>query len=274
MLNFIITLLLICSVNTVFANSEPIEEYSNQLQELMTDLQERDVPQEWFLSNLERDNFTFYPRVEHFFNNMAENRVRRGEISVLDYKNFFGIEEKIRKGLIFIEEHYDILSEVQKINGIDFELVVSILGMETNFAQERQRGNFYVFDTLVSQYILLSNRRRFAVNELSALYRFSEKIDKDIDYFIGSFAGASGWGQFIPTSLEYYFKSIDGVDKNTDIFSIEDTLVSIDNYLALHRLNKNTMDSHEHRYNAVYAYNHSDAYVQAVLYMYKQLKKR
>jgi len=269
--------MIMCLSGSLWASDmelKPIAEtYRDDLEELSLHLSEKGVPEEWFSSNINRDSFTFYPQIESYFSNMAENRVNRGEIDLKDYKQHFGVDLKIRKGIRFIEEHQEILTKVQQKNGIDYELIVAILGMETNFGEQRQRGNFYVFDTLVSQYLLLPRRQSFAVNELAALYTFSQITQKEIDYFIGSFAGASGWGQFIPTSLVAYFVSADGKDENIDIFSIEDTVFSIENYLAAHRLNGDTINYPETRRKAVFAYNRSEAYVKAVLYMYEEFKK-
>lgn len=248
-------------------------EYGSKLTELANRLEERGIHKEWFWEQVERDNFTFYANMENYFFNMTEHRFDRGEIDLSDYKQHFGVERKIRLGRTFIAEHQDLLREIQARNGIEYELVVAIIGMETNFAEQRQRGNFYVFDSLVSQYLLLPRRENFAVNQLVALNLFMERIGRDTDYFIGSFAGASGWAQFIPVSLNSFFISYDGIDENIDIYSIEDNLVSIENYLYQHGLREDTIQSERNRRNAVFSYNRNEAYVQAVLYIYEELKK-
>ena len=250
-----------------------LAEHGAKLAELCGRLVERGVSKDWFWENFVRDTFRFHPNMPNYFTNMVEHRVARGEITVTDYKEHFGVERKIRLGRTFIENNLDLLLQIEARNGIHYEIVVAILGMETNFAQERQRGNFYVFDSLVSQYLLVPRRENYAVNQLVALNTFMEKTGRDTDYFIGSFAGASGWGQFIPASLNSFFVSFDGEDENIDIFSIEDNLASIENYLFQHGLRGETMSSESNRRNAVFAYNRSDAYVQAVLYIYEELRK-
>jgi len=245
-----------------------------KLAELAERLESRGLPDDWFWENFVRDGFRFHASMENYFTNMTEHRYDRGEIDLMDYKKHFGVERKIELGCSFIERHRDLLQQIEERNGIDYEIVVAILGMETNFAEQRQRGNFNVFDALVSQYLLVPRRENFAVNQLVGLHTFMEKTGHEIDYFVGSFAGASGWGQFIPTSLNSFFVSFDGDDTHIDIFSIEDNLASIENYLYQHGLNRSTMDSEKNRRNAVFAYNRNDAYVQAVLYIYEELKKR
>jgi len=276
LLRVILLLLLLLSITILSGlevTGEFFVEFAPKLTELSNRLEERGVPKEWFWEQIERDNFQFYSNMENFFLNMMEHRFDRGEIDLTDYKQHFGVERKIRLGRTFIEEHQELLNQIQERNGIDFELIVAIIGMETNFAEQRQRGNFYVFDSLVSQFLLIPRRENFAVNQIFELYIFMDKIGRDTDYFIGSFAGASGWAQFIPSSFNSFFISFEGNDELIDIYSIEDNLASIENYLFKHGLRESTIGSEQHRRNAVFAYNRNNAYVQAVLYIYEELKK-
>jgi membrane-bound lytic murein transglycosylase B len=151
---------------------------------------------------------------------------------------------------------------------------MAILAIESDYANPRFRGSFYTFPTLVSQYVLIPRRQRFAVNQLVALYQFSEKTENDVYHFVGSYAGAAGWAQFIPTSMVAYFIPASGDFTDVDIYSIEDCIFSIGNYLKMHGLNERTMDSYKARYDAVFAYNRSDAYVKAVLYMYEKMREQ
>jgi hypothetical protein len=268
----IFTLLLADNLSCMEKKQDFITIQSNKLTELANRLEERDVPQEWFWQQVQRENFQFYEKMDELFTNLIEHRYSRGEIDLDDYKNHFNVQRRAETGKRFIKEHQHLLDSVQARNGIDYELIVAILGMETNFAQQRNRGNYYVFDALVSQYLLIPRRESFAVNQLASLYNFIEKTELDVDYFVGSFAGASGWAQFIPTSLDSFFISADGNNRNIDIFSIEDTLVSIENYLLKHGLKKATMSSESHLHRAIFAYNRSEAYVQAVLHLYREMK--
>ena len=270
-----IALVMLCLSSSLLVSTEIDfrDKYAQDIDNLKEILIERGVSIEWIYENLLDSSFQIYENIETYFTNLPEHRVDRGEMSVLDYKQRFDVDRRAERGLSFIEEHRGILDRLQQKNGIDYELVVAILGIETNFASQRHRGSFIVFDSLVSQYVLIPRRQRFAVNQLVALYEFSKLTNRERSYFTGSFAGATGWGQFIPTSLIAYFISSDGIAENTDIFSIEDTLFSIDNYLFLHNLNNQTMKSEKHLREAVFAYNRSNAYVEAVLYIYHELKK-
>ena len=250
------------------------EEYWDLIEELNQKLIERGVPDTWLSNNLNNDNFKIYHSVVRHFTAMPEHQVKRGERDQNWYMRHFGVEAKIKKGADFRKTHLKTLEAAEKRHGIHYELLMAIMAIESDYANPRWRGNFYTFGTLVSQYLLLPRRQRFAVNELKALYDFSEKTNNDVYHFIGSFAGAAGWGQFIPTSMRSFF--IDSNDNNydVDIYSIEDTIHSISNYLNKHGLSGRNINDYKARYNAVYAYNHSDAYVKAVLYIYDKLHEQ
>ena len=205
---------------------------------------------------------------------MAENRVSRKEKNFEWYKAHMGLDIKIKNAIPFIEKYIQILDEAEKKHGIHLELITAILGIETSYATNNKNlGNFIIFSTLVSQYIFMPKRRNWAVRELASLYEFSNKINKSVYYFIGSFAGACGWAQFIPTSLLKFFIDTENNDTNIDIYAVDDTIMSIENYLYNQGLNNDNINLLKSRYYAIYRYNPSDAYVQAVLYIYDELIK-
>jgi membrane-bound lytic murein transglycosylase B len=250
------------------------EDKINLIEEIDNKLNEAGITDSWFLDNVKNSTFKLYPQMEKYFNNMAESKVERKEVDFEWYKNHFGLDEKITNGKIFINNNLELLQKIENRNGIDKNLIVSIIGLETNYAEKTQLGNFYVFNSLISQYIFNKNRKKFAVNQLFYLYKFSTKINKKVDYFIGSFAGACGWAQFIPFSLSYFFIDTNGIDKDTDIYAVDDCLTSIENYLFLNGLNKENINDEKELYKAIYSYNHSDPYVKAILYVYYGLKEK
>ena len=247
------------------------DNYKDKISELRSKVVAKGVPEKWFNDNLSHSKFKLHTNIAKYFNNLAEHKVSRNEKDIDWYYRWFGVEAKIKKANTFIDKHKESLLAAEKKNGIHYELIVAIIGMETNYAEKKQKGNFYVFNSLVSQY-LFTDRKRFSVNELAALYEFSKKSEKPTYYYIGSFAGACGWGQFIPTSLKAYFIDSHDKDSDIDVFSVDDTIFSIENYLHNHGLNAGTIDKEKKRYYAVHAYNHSDAYVKASLKIYESLR--
>lgn len=253
--------------------SEIPEDYNPQINELNEVLIQNGIPQNWLIDNINNNKFTIYYKIKDYFNNMAENKVKRNEVTFEWYKKHFHADLKVAEGINFIKNNQKVLEKIENKNGIHYELVTAILAMESNYAHPKYKGKFYTFPALVSQYLLIPRRKKFSSNELIALYKFCIKTNKETYHFIGSFAGACGWAQFIPSSLLAYFVDYNERDYDIDIYSIEDNLASIANYLYNHKLNRATINYEKNRYNAVYAYNRSDAYVKTVLYIYDNLKK-
>jgi len=247
------------------------DEYLELIQELNFKLTERGVPHDWLAQNINHPEFKVYHSLVKYFTTMPEHQVSRGERDQDWYMKSFGVEEKVRKGSAFRATHLKALQDAEKKYGIHYEMMMAIMAIESDYANPRYKGNFYAFPSLVSQYLLLPKRQRFATNELKALYDFSKKTSKEPYHFIGSFAGAVGWGQFIPTSLNAFFVDANGEFTDVDIFAIDDTIHSIAHYLTKSGLNSKNMDVYKSRYNAVFKYNNSDAYVKAVLYIYDKL---
>jgi len=264
----ILSLLLLCIHMNALQQS-----FAEALETLRGELAARDVPGEWFDAAIRDSLFQLHADIGDRFTSAAEHKVDNTEEKTLEwYFEVFGVEWKVKMGREFLQQNSEVLQQMERQYGIHAEIVTAVLGMETNFAQERFKGSYYVFNSLVSQF-LFTERRSFALRELTALYGFCSRTGRDPYHFIGSFAGASGWGQFIPSSLMSFFVDSAGDNLDIDIYSLEDNVHSIANYLSSHGLNAQTMDDPEKQYWAVYAYNHSDAYVQAVLYIYRVLRE-
>lgn len=245
-----------------------------EIAELRRRLATKGVPEEWFDSQLRHETFQIHPAIACHFQNSVEKMVDQDK--KYDASWYFAkmdVAAKIEKGKKFLETNGDIFRRAENKNGIHRELIAAVIGIETNFASNHQRGKFYAFNSLVSQYVF-AKRKKFAVREITALYKFSEKIGQPPQYFTSSYAGAIGWGQFIPSSLLAFFIDANGINKDTDPFCIEDTIFSVENYLHKHNLSGKNINDYNARYKAVFAYNHSDVYVKAVLFIYDGLRGR
>ncbi len=261
-----------CASENVRVKNIPESVINLRIHELKQKLAANGVPNEWFDDQIDHYAFRFHPNMDQYFRKSAEKQTDRDKKRTVEwYFARLGVDAKIEKGKPFVEDHSDVLKRAEAKHGIHKELIAAIIGMETNFAEHRYRGKFYAFNSLVSQYIF-ADRKKFAVREIAALYRFSRKTDQSPWYFKSSYAGAIGWGQFIPSSLLFFFVDEHGINDDIDPFSIEDTIFSIENYLHKNGLSGENMNNRNSRYKAVYAYNHSDAYVQAVLHIYDGLR--
>ena len=261
-----------CASENVQIRKMPDSDIPIKINELKQQLIVNGVPGEWFDEQIQNETFQIHSNIDQYFQKSAEKQTdhdKKHDISW--YFARIGVDAKIEKGKPFIADRIELFQRAEAKHGIHKELIAAIIGIEPNFADHQQRGKFYAFNSLVSQYIF-TNRTKFAVREITSLYKFSLKTGHPPQYFTSSYAGAIGWGQFIPSSLQAFFIDSNGVDDDIDPFDIEDTIFSVENYLYKNNLSGENIDDYNSRYRAVYAYNHSNVYVKAVLYIYDGLR--
>jgi membrane-bound lytic murein transglycosylase B len=136
--------------------------------------------------------------------------------------------KKVLKGLNFYKKNLDLINTIEKNYNIEKELLLSLMGIETNFGT-------YVgkMDILSSLATLSFDERRsdFFSNELLILLRLIEKKQINYKTLYGSWAGAFGYFQFMPSTMKNY--AID-YDKNNyiDLKDNKDAYASAANYLS------------------------------------------
>ena len=190
-----------------------------------------------------------------------------------DYRKIFVKESRISAGAKFYKNNLKLISSVSEKYGVDPFIIVTIAGVESNYGVHHSQ--FSVFNALYSQIHDMPRRSKWATRELAEFlkYCFSDKLDtQEIG---GSYAGAFGFGQFIPSSFTTY--SVDFNDNGIrEPYSWPDVLGSIANYLRLNGYSSNSEDYSKQGdiYKAIYAYNHADNYVMAVLELTEEIRKR
>jgi membrane-bound lytic murein transglycosylase B len=133
-----------------------------------------------------------------------------------------------------LRENADLLAEVSGKYGVQPRFIVAIWGIETRYG--RVRGSMPVVPALAT---LAFDRRRskFFRNELLQALRMVDRGYIELEKMNGSWAGAMGQSQFIPSSYMAYAVDFDG-DGRRDIWeSRADVFASIANYLKQHRWN-------------------------------------
>ena len=143
------------------------------------------------------------------------------------YINKRSTNKKIDKGVDYFNDNKDLIIEVEKKFQIEKELLLSLMGIETNFGA--QLGQM---DTLSALATLSFDKRRsaFFTNELLVLLKLIEEDKVDYKSLYGSWAGAFGFFQFMPSSINSY--AIDYDNNNTiDLKSPSDAFASAANYL-------------------------------------------
>jgi len=136
---------------------------------------------------------------------------------------------RVSNGRERLATHRDTAQRMEQRFGVPGEVIVAIWGIESNYGD-----NFGDFSTLESLATLAydGRRRDFARGELLAALRILDQGDIAPERMVGSWAGAMGHTQFIPSSFEAYAVDGDG-DGRRDIWgSIPDVMASTANYLA------------------------------------------
>ena len=148
------------------------------------------------------------------------------------YQDIFLTDLRLRQGIAFEVSHRDLFAKAEARWGVDRWIILAILGVETSYG--RNKGRYRVIDALSTLAFDYPPRSKFFKKELRELFLLSREQDKPVADLLGSYAGAMGYGQFIPSSYRAY-----AVDFNDDAFidiweEPADAIASIANYLSVH----------------------------------------
>ncbi len=167
----------------------------------------------------------------------AMSRPAEKTLKWFEYRKIFLKEPRISQGLEFWAANADTLERAEARYGVPPEYIVAIIGVETRYG--RITGGFRVIDALATlsfDYPTESGRDRsdFFRKELTQFLLLAREEEKDPLSLSGSYAGAMGYGQFIPSSFRAYSVDFDG-DGQRDIWNNEtDAIGSVANYFAEH----------------------------------------
>ncbi len=150
------------------------------------------------------------------------------------YRARFVESRRIEAGLAFWQAHQRWLLRAQALYGVPPEIVVGIVGVETFYG--RHTGNFRVIDALATLAFDFpagrSDRSAFFRSELEALLVLAAAQRVDPASLKGSYAGAVGLPQFMPSSIERYATDFDGDGRIDLLRSPADAIGSVARYLA------------------------------------------
>jgi peptidoglycan lytic transglycosylase B len=145
------------------------------------------------------------------------------------YRPRFITRSVIRKAKKKLKKYKAILDRIEQEIGVDREIVIAIWGIESRFG--KNSGGFNVFQTLNTLFDAYPRRSDFFRQQLIEFLVLCKENNYNPRTIKGSYAGAFGQTQFIPSSFREYAVSFDG-DERRDVFgSIQDILASIANYL-------------------------------------------
>ena len=148
------------------------------------------------------------------------------------YRKLFIEPKRIKNGKLFIKKNLETLERAEAQFGVPKEIITAILGVETRYG--KIMGSYRVLDALSTLSFDYPRRSNFFSQELINLLLLARENDLDIFKLKGSYAGAMGYGQFIPSSYRAYAVDFDN-DGSVDLLnSVEDAIGSIGNYLYQH----------------------------------------
>jgi membrane-bound lytic murein transglycosylase B len=159
-----------------------------------------------------------------------------------EYRPMFITTARINGGRDFLARHRDELTRVEAATGVPAQVIVAIIGVETSYGSNT--GKYRVLDalyTLAFRYPRSGDpaklerevrRELFFRDELAQLFALGKEEKLDVTTLTGSYAGAMGMGQFMPSSYRQF--AVDGNgDGRRDLFNnFDDVFASIANYFV------------------------------------------
>jgi membrane-bound lytic murein transglycosylase B len=194
-----------------------------------------------------------------------------------DIYSKFLTPQVVARGRAYMQEHRQELTRAEARFGVAPEVIVAILTVESDLGHAT--GRYPVFNVFASLAVMdtpeviqevgldpslkarLHKKAAWAQRELAVFLEYCRARRLDPYSYKGSWAGAMGFCQFLPTSLKNCGVDGDG-DGRVDLFTHADAITSIACYLHQSGFKLNNRSTWR---RAVYRYNHSEAYVDTIL---------
>jgi membrane-bound lytic murein transglycosylase B len=155
------------------------------------------------------------------------------------YRQIFLTPERVQAGAKFWKTHEEALLRAEQRYGVPAEIIVAIIGVETFYG--RNTGRHKVLEALSTLAFAYPKRADFFRKELENYLLLTREEGIDPLALQGSYAGAMGLGQFMPSSYRAYAIDFNG-DGYRDLWSNpEDAIGSVANYLSEHRWQRNEL---------------------------------
>ena len=149
------------------------------------------------------------------------------------YQKIFISDARTRDGVKFWKEHQSILQRAEEEYGIPAAVIVAIIGVETNYGSNL--GGYAVIESLSTLALEYPRRSKFFTSELKKFLLLVR--DEQLDPFSikGSYAGAIGIPQFMPSSYRMYAVDFNQSGRRDLVHDVEDAIGSVANYLREHK---------------------------------------
>ncbi len=146
-----------------------------------------------------------------------------------EYRASFVNKERISRGVKFWQKYRKALQRAERKYGVPQEIIIAVIGVETVYG--RNAGNFRALDALTTLAFDYPRRADFFMSELENYLLLARDQEFDLLSIRGSYAGALGVPQFMPSSYRNYAVDFNG-DNSVDLLNqTEDAIGSVANYL-------------------------------------------
>jgi membrane-bound lytic murein transglycosylase B len=149
-----------------------------------------------------------------------------------DYRPIFLTQARIDGGRAFYARYRADLDRIAAQSGVPAEIIVAIIGVETMYGGNA--GKYRALDALSTLAFGYPKRAPFFAAELAQLFALAKEEGFDPATPVGSYAGAMGWGQFMPSSWRNWGRDGDGDGRRDLISDPDDVFASIANYFVAH----------------------------------------
>ncbi len=149
----------------------------------------------------------------------------------LRYRKKFITPDNVQNGVVFWNQYEDALNRAWQVYGVPPEIIVGIIGVETRWG--RVMGKTRILDALATLSFNYPRRAEYFSGELETFLLMARDEQDDPLNLKGSFAGAMGYGQFMPSSYKQYAVDFSG-DGHINLWEPVDAIGSVANYFKAH----------------------------------------
>ena len=149
----------------------------------------------------------------------------------LRYRKKFITPDNVQNGVVFWNQYEDALNRAWQVYGVPPEIIVGIIGVETRWG--RVMGKTRILDALATLSFNYPRRAEYFSGELETFLLMARDEQDDPRNLKGSFAGAMGYGQFMPSSYKQYAVDFSG-DGHINLWDPVDAIGSVANYFKAH----------------------------------------
>ena len=149
----------------------------------------------------------------------------------LRYRKKFITPDNVQNGVVFWNQYEDALNRAWQVYGVPPEIIVGIIGVETRWG--RVMGKTRILDALATLSFNYPRRAEYFSGELETFLLMARDEQDYPLHLKGSFAGAMGYGQFMPSSYKQYAVDFSG-DGHINLWDPVDAIGSVANYFKAH----------------------------------------